>query len=169
MPLLSGPELRQIYEVLVKPMAHPDPIGYMTRAILTSGGDPDYFGHDNKLGFMPVSMEQVVKVLGQTTDISSLQGNILTTLTMDKLLYEQFMSIDSMIIAFHFGEEMVDSPTGEATAFINDVNAGRSDMTVVINPPRATVKDVVQMLSETLTGEKGDGNIATVIKEILEK
>lgn len=167
MAVLTELELRQIYESIVKPFGHPDPLGYMVRAYLTSGCDPDYIGDDDKQGFMPVSMKQVKEVLGQTTDIASAQGNIMTTLTMDRILYDLHGSIENMILAFHFGEENLPAPTSEMKSFLNEVTENRSNMENIVNPPRATVEDVFKMLEYSMTNVETNGTVTSILKKIL--
>ena len=117
---LTIDELREIYEAAVKAFGHPDPLGYMTRAILLSEADPDYIDLDNKQGFMPVESSRAVEMTG-ASEVQSLEANLMATLTMDKMLYEQYEGdLDKMVIAFTYGE-IGDVYTAEQRAFLEEI------------------------------------------------
>lgn len=144
--ILTSKQLRELYEAVVKPFGHPDPLGYMTRALLESGGDPDYIDVSGKRGFMPVFPEVALEMTG-ATEIQSLESNVVATLTIDRMNFEDFRGIDNMIIAFHYGGEAVDSPrTSQQKEFINDVNESREDVNTLMYPPHAKVADVIKVL-----------------------
>lgn len=146
--ILETQELLQLYEAVVKPFGHPDPLGYMARALLESEGDPDYIDVEGKRGFMPVDPARALEMTG-ASEIQSLQSNLVATLTMDRMLFEDYRSIDDMIIAFHYGD---DATSGDKTKsqsdFIALVNEGRQDVHRLMYPPFATVKDVIKALDE---------------------
>lgn len=170
--ILSSQELKEVYQALVLPMGHPDPIGYMTRAFLVSGGDTDYFGTDGKMGFMPVEPERVTTMVGNV-DVASLQGNVVATITMDMMYFEMYQTIEDMIVAFHFGEDSVSvdgNYTGEIKQFLDQVDAGRSNMRDIVSPPKATVKDVMKMIQDQFSGvNKPDKLTMDVVNLILEE
>lgn len=170
--ILSPQELKEVYQGLVLQMGHPDPIGYMTRAFLSSGGDTEYFGTDGKMGFMPVEPERVVNMVGNV-DISSLQGNVVATLTMDMMYFEAYQTITDMIVAFHYGEQAISDDgnyTGEIKKFLDEVDGARSAMRDIVAPPRATVRDVMNMMKAQLTGmNKADKLTMDVMNLILEE
>ena len=170
--ILSPQELKQVYEGLVLQMGHPDPIGYMTRAFLSSGGDTEYFGTDGKMGFMPVEPERVANMVGNV-DISSLQGNVVATLTMDMMYFEAYQTITDMIVAFHYGEQAISDDgnyTGEIKRFLDEIDEGRGTMRDIVSPPRATVRDVMLMIRDQVSGtNKPDKLTMDVVNLILEE
>ena len=86
--ILTDDELRGLYEAVIRGSGHPDPIGYMASIILTSEGDPDYIGADGKMGLMPVTPDYAASLVG-ATEVLSIQANVIATLAMDMLLFEQ--------------------------------------------------------------------------------
>lgn len=170
--ILSPQELKEVYQGLVLQMGHPDPIGYMTRAFLSGGGDTEYFGTDGKMGFMPVEPERVVNMVGNV-DISSLQGNVVATLTMDMMYFEAYQTITDMIVAFHYGEQAISDDgnyTGEIKKFLDEVDEGRGTMRDIVSPPRATVRDVMLMIRDQVFGtNKPDKLTMDVVNLILEE
>lgn len=172
--MILGPqELREVYEGLVLPFGHPDPIGYMTRAYLLSGGDSDYFGGDGKVGFMPVEPERAMTMIG-VQDVASLQNNVATTVTMDMMYFDTYRDIDSMIVAFHFGEQAVDEATGAYTGniktFLEEIDNARGMMRDIVSPPRATLNDVLKMLKDYISRtDKPSKLLLEVVEGILEE
>lgn len=170
--ILSPQELKEVYQGLVLQMGHPDPIGYMTRAFLSSGGDTEYFGTDGKMGFMPVEPERVANMVGNV-DITSIQGNVAATVTMDMMYFDVYQTIEDMIVAFHYGEEAISIDgeyTGEIKKFLDEVDENRSVMRDVVSPPRATVKDVMRMIQGQFDGvNKPDKLTIDVVNLILEE
>lgn len=170
--ILSGQQLKDVYQALVLPMGHPDPIGYMTRAFLFSGGDPDYYGGDGKVGFMPVEPERAAEMTGNG-EVATLQNNVSTTVVMDLMYFQQYGTVNDMMVAFHFGEDAI-SPegnyTGELAEFIDSVAELRPSMRDIVSPRRATLKDVIKMLKNQLDRK----NVPTkgmmeVVERILEE
>lgn len=171
MAQLSATELRQVYEVLVKPMNHPDPVGYMTRALLLSGGDPDYWGSEEKVGFMPVNPSLAFELTG-VQDVATLANNVSTTIIMDLMYYQAFGNVTDMVVAFTYGSDAVNidgSYTGGIAAFLNDIEEMRPNVLTIVSPPRATVKDVLNVVKEQLQGRKADKGALKVVNMILEK
>lgn len=171
--ILTAQELREVYEGLVLPFGHPDPIGYMTRAYLLSGGDTDYFGGDGKVGFMPVEPERAAVMIG-VQDVASLQNNVAATVTMDMMYFQMYQDIDNMIVAFHFGEQAVDEVTGTYTgdikSFLEEIDDARGIMREIVSPRRATVNDVLVMLRDYMTKkEKPSKLLLEVVEGILEE
>jgi len=151
---LTERELLELYEAVVKPFEHPDPLGYMVRALLVSEGDPDFIDGDGDRGFMPVNPSRATETTG-VQEVQSLQNNVIATLSLDRILYENYQSIDDMIIAFHFGDEAVaEEYTGEQKAFLDAVNDGRPEVEDLLYPPLATVEDVIKLLSESESKKK---------------
>lgn len=150
---LTVSELQEIYESVIKPFGHPDPVGYMVRALLTSDGDADYVGLDGKRGFMPVDSKRAFDMVG-SQEVQSLQGNLVTTLAMDRMLYTQEQgSIDKMVVAFHWGYASEEA-TKEQLEFLNEIQQERGDMYSLLFPRNATVKDVVEMIDSGLVNDK---------------
>ena len=145
---LTPKELLQLYESVIKPFGHPDPLGYLTRALLESDGNPDYVDVEGKRGFMPVLPEVALEMTG-ATEVQSLQGNVVATLTMDRMLFDKYRTVDSMMIAFQYGEDSLgDTPTKHQKEFINEVNESRGYTQQLVYPPLATVSDVIDALDE---------------------
>lgn len=170
--ILSGQQLRDVYEALVLPMGHPDPIGYMTRAFFFSGGDPDYYGGDGKVGFMPIEPERATELTGNG-EVATLQNNVSTTVVIDLMYFQQYGTVNDMMVAFHFGEDMI-SPdgnyTGELGEFIETVNELRLSMKDIVSPRRATLKDVIKMLKDQLERKnKPSKGMMEVVERILEE
>lgn len=170
--ILSGQQLKGLYQALVLPMGHPDPIGYMTRAFFLTGGDPDYVGGDGKIGFMPVEPQRAIEMTGNS-DVTTLENNIATTIIMDLMYYQKYQTIDDMVIAFHFGEESI-SPeggyTGSLRGFLDSIEELRPSVKYIVDPPRATLKDVIKMLKDQLSGNnKPSKAMMEVVERILEE
>lgn len=171
MARLSARELRQVYEMLVKPMNHPDSVGYMTRALLLSGGDPDYWGSEEKVGFMPVNPSLAYELTG-VQDVSSLANNVSATIIMDLMYFQAFGNVTDMVVAFTYGSDAVTidgSYTGGIAAFLNDIEEMRPEVSRIVSPPRATVNDVLRMVKEQLQGRKPSKAALEVVNMILEK
>lgn len=165
---MTSRELRVLYESIVKPFGHPDPMGYMTRALIMTEGDPDYIGMDGKRGFMPVDPSRALEEVG-VSDVQSLQGNVIATLTMDRMLFESYRTINDMIIAFHF--DMGDEETWESQpkykSFIKDIDDSRDDARLMVYPPRATVKDVIKLVSDSETDKRLDTTELNFFKRLM--
>ena len=148
--ILKPKELTQLYEAVIKPFGHPDPLGYMTRALLESEGDPDFIDASDKRGFMPANPTRAMEMVG-ATEVQSLQGNVIATLAMDRLLFDEYGSIDKMILAFHYDPDNdieLDEPNKDMKDFIKEVNESRKDMLHLMYPPLATVSDIINALDE---------------------
>lgn len=166
--ILAPSQLRDVYEALVVPMGHPDPVGYMTRAVIMSGGDDEYVGGDGRLGFMPVDPRKALEMTGNG-NVHDLQNNVSVTVTMDLMFFQSYGTLEDMMVAFHFGEELISGDgnyRGRVKTFIDDVNELREDMRKIVSPRQATVKDVFKLLREYL--EK-DQNINKDIIQVVEK
>lgn len=165
---LSSRELLQIYESMIKPFGHPDPLGFITRVLLLSGGDPDYIDSDGNQGFMPVMADVAIEMTG-VPEVQTLQNNLTATLTIDRLYFESLTSVDRMIIAFHFSEEEATGTlTNEHLDFLNDVNEGRKESLAILYPPIATVENVIELLNEDLIDERLSTNEKSFFKTLLE-
>lgn len=169
--ILAPSQLRDVYEALVVPMGHPDPIGYMTRAVVMSGGDDEYVGGDGKLGFMPVDPTTALEMTGNG-NVYTLQDNVSVTVTMDLMFFQTYGRLEDMMIAFHFGEELIPGDgvyRGRVKSFIDNVNELRKDMRDVVSPRRATVKDVFKLLKGYLEeNQNTNKDIIQVIEKIME-
>lgn len=159
--MLSPTELRELYKVLILPFGHPDPVGYVARALILSGGDPAFIGEDGTMGFMPVNLKDVEQMLGQRSDITSLEGNVMTTLTMDMMLFDKYGNIDDMIKMFHF------NTTIGYDDFIDLVDDTRQEVMEILEPRRATVKDVVRVLEGRFNDAKADSTLKRLIEKII--
>lgn len=154
---LSNEELRVLYEAVVRPTAasnppHPDPVGYLARAILLSGGDPDYIDVEGNVGFMPVDPDTAFDETGGA-EVQSLQGNVITTLVMDIQFFARLGSVEGMIIAFHEGETAALAQGGGSTEMKQLLGAlpeARLELQKVLFPRPATVKDVVSFMGKAM-------------------
>lgn len=147
--ILTQTELLELYEGVVKPFGHPDPLGFMTRALLLSEGDPDYVNLSNEVGFMPVVPDRALDMVG-ASEVQSLQGNVVATLAMDRLNFDKYRGIDEMILVFHFGESVIQSgPNKEQRDFLNEVKEARPDTYDLLYPRMATVADVIEVLGKS--------------------
>lgn len=170
--ILNAFQLRDIYEAFVVPMGHPDPVGYITRALLMSGGDAEYVGGDGKLGFMPVDPRVAMEMIG-TGNVYTLQDNVTATVTMDLMFFTTYGTLEDMMVAFHFGEALV-SPDGiyrgNLKKFIDNVYEMREDVRDIVSPRRATAKDVFRLLKLHLTdNETANKDLIGIIETIMEE
>lgn len=166
---LTIEELKSIYDTIIVPFGHPDPIGYVVRAVLTSDADPDYFGLDGKIGFMPVTPEYAKEIIGDP-NITGLQNNIMNTIMMDLFFFDKYASVDSMIVAFHFGEDEVqDVLSSTVNRFLKDVDDSRLEMIELLKPPRATVHDVMSMIMDYYDHKDAIPEVKQVITQMLTK
>ena len=171
--ILSSQELKQLYRGFLSQFGHPDPLGYIARALLESEGNPAYYGVDGKAGFLPVLPQRAAEMTG-SSDVSTLQGNVTATITMDLMFMEQYRNVEDMIVAFHFGEEAV-SPgeedyTGRAKSFLASVALLRPEVASIVDPPRATVNDVMKAIRDSLDGSVKTSKITKdVVNKILEE
>lgn len=145
--ILSQQELLELYEAVVKPFGHPDPMGFMTRAILLSGGDP-HFVEGIKRGFMPVNPNTAFELVG-ATEVQSLEGNVIASLAIDRINFDKFQNVDDMVISFHFENDVIDTlnRTPKQQTLLNDIEESRNDVNQLIYPPLATVDDVIKVLT----------------------
>lgn len=151
--IISDADLRGIYDQFVRPMGHPDPVGYVTRAIMCSAGETEYMGGDGKMGFMPIEPARAQEMVG-TTNMLDLASNVMTTVTIDMMYFDQYNDLDDMVIAFHFGEEDVGlgERTKEQRQFLKDLEEARPQIASIVSPRRATVEDVMRLMRNELTG-----------------
>lgn len=148
--ILTANQLVELYEGVIKPFGHPDPLGYITRALIVSEGDPEYIGVDGRRGFMPVLPDLALELVG-AQEVQSLEANIIATLTIDRLYFDELGSIDKMIIAFEFGIDSIsETLTKNQSDFIEDVNDSREESQLIMYPPLATVNDVIDILEASL-------------------
>ena len=143
--MLSPRELEEVYTAIVSTSGHPDPLGYMARILLTSGGEPNYVDVGGKLGIMPVTPDYALESVG-ASDVQSLQGNIIATLAMDIQLYAVARNIEKMIIQFHDGLD-ASSASEETQGIIDGIPETRQAVVELMFPRRATIEDVIDMLS----------------------
>lgn len=153
--IVSDVEVRGIYEKIVMAMGHPDPIGYITRAIMCSAGESQYIGGDGKMGFMPIEPERAKEMVG-SENMLDLYMNVMTTVTIDMMYFSKYNDLDDMVIAFHWGEEMVKDVgeySGEQKQFLKNMEEGRQQIINIVSPPRATVEDVMRMIRDEMMGK----------------
>lgn len=146
--MMTGNELRSLYESVVKQSGHPDPVGYMARALAFSDANPDYMDIEGKQGFMPVHPDRALKEVG-AKNVSLLENNVPATLAMDMLYFDQFGRIEDMIVAFHEGIDAVGNPSDELRELLDNLPELRQSMIEIIAPRLATVDDVISILTKT--------------------
>ena len=154
---LSNEELKTLYQAVIQPTAasnppHPDPLGYLARAIILSGGDPDYVDIEGNVGFMPVDPDRAFQETGGA-EVQSLQGNVITTLAMDMQFFQRTGSIEGMIIAFHETEGQALSqqpPSKDMKQLLDALPKARTDLSKILFPRRATVRDVIQFMKDAI-------------------
>lgn len=164
--ILDTKELQMLYQSVVKPFGHPDPVGFMVRAIMGSGGDPDYLDVDGAMGFMPMYPAVAQEMVGNA-NIASLQGNVTTALAMDQMFFQKYLSVDDMITAFEFGPEYIGTDTAEVMKFIDEVNDSRPGMLEILEPPNATVADVISIMESSLEPAPASTSTTSFVKSIL--
>lgn len=146
--MMSGNELRSLYESVIKQSGHPDPVGYMARALAFSDANADYLDIEGKQGFMPVHPDRALKEVG-AKNVSILENNIPATLAMDMLYFDQFGRIEDMVVAFHEGIDAVGNPSDEMRELLDNLPELRKSMTEIVAPRLATVDDVISILTKT--------------------
>lgn len=144
--ILQPAELLELYEGVIKPFEHPDPLGYLTRAIISSGGDSDFY-EDGRVGFMPVNPTTALQLTG-ANEVFSLQSNVVTTLSIDRLNFEKYQGVNDMILAFHFDDFQFGNVTRKQQQFIDEIDESRSEVNDLLFPRFATVDDVVKLLQD---------------------
>lgn len=156
-------ELRSLYDSVVKQSGHPDPVGYMARAVAFSDANPDYIDIEGRQGFMPVTPDRALKEVG-AKNVSILENNVPATLAMDMLYFEQFGRIEDMIVAFHEGVDAVGNPSDDLRELLDNLPELRQGMTEIIAPRLATVDDVIAILTKP---NKPDKDRLEAFKQIL--
>ena len=136
--ILEQAELKVLYESVVKSSGHPDRMGYMARIMLTSGGDPDYIDISGRVGLMPVDPSAAAQITG-ATDVQSIQGNVLATIAMDMLIFQQTMDVEMMIREFH---------REDSDEILSELDEARIEVDKFLHPRRATVEDVMTMIAD---------------------
>lgn len=143
---LEQEELLQLYEALILPFGHPDPLGFVTRAALLSELDPNFVDGQER-GFLPIRTDIAAEMTG-ATEVQTLQNNVITALTIDRMNFDKYQTVDDMVIATHFPDLIPDpnNRTSAQTALLNAIADERNDVYEIMYPPFATVKDVVKLL-----------------------
>lgn len=163
--ILTPEELRDVFEVLVKPAGHPDAMGLMARALLTSEGDPDYIDINGKQGFIPLDPDRAMLELG-TLDVQSLEGNIMTAIALDIKYFDQYRDLKRMITATHQSADTASAPTAATSDLINALPEAKIEVRDLMFPPLATVNDVISVLRAS-TNSKPTKARLTFFKELL--
>lgn len=159
--ILTPQEFRDIYDALVSKSGHPDPMGYMARIMLTSGGDPDYMDSKGRHGLMPTTPEYAKQLVG-SSDVVTLEGNIMTTLAMDSILFDRTGTLEAMINFFHSLGNVAGNT--ESHQILKHLEEATDEMEKMIHPPIATFKDVVDFLS---SNEPVDSDIVEAFRSII--
>ena len=143
--ILDDEQLRQLYVGIIKPFQHPDPVGFVTRAILLSGGDSGFW-EDGFVGFMPVRPGDAAREVG-ASEVVTLSSNVSATLAMDRLNFDTYQTIDDMVLALHFPDDFEQGKrTKEQTELLEEIENSREDTLFILEPPLATVDDVIKLL-----------------------
>jgi len=116
--------------------------------LLLSEGDPD-FAEDGFVGFMPVRPGDAVEQVG-VQEVQSLESNVTATLAMDRLNFDKYQSIDDMVLAMHFPDDVLnpENRTKDQKELLEAIDEAREDIGEIINPPLATVDDVIRILQD---------------------
>ena len=160
--ILEPRELREIYLSVVAGSGHPDPMGYMARILLTSGGEPDYLDGSGKMGLMPVTPAFAKQEVG-SSDVATLEGNVMTTIAIDMKLFDEHGSIEAMVHAFHALGNL--DGNEESKTIMKVLDDARQDTRDVILPRQATFDDVVDYLTTRV--DPSDDTISAFV-EILQ-
>jgi len=165
---LTNAQLKLLYQSVIKQLAHPDPVGYIARALLETGGDPMYYGADDRVGFMPIDPWVAVEQTG-ISNMTDLNDNVMATVMVDKINFKKYGSIDSMIRAFQFGEnEANNDQSVKINAFIKSVNDTRSSVLEIVEPRMATLKDVITILEQSIKSSEPKPIVTRFVKQVLE-
>ena len=143
---LEQEELLQLYEALILPFGHPDPLGFVTRAAILSQLDPN-FVEGQERGFLPIRPDIASEMTG-ATEVQSLQANVIAALTIDRMNFDKYQTVDDMVIATHFPDTVPDpmNRTSAQSALLNAIDSERNDVYEIMYPPFAKVEDVVKLL-----------------------
>lgn len=142
---LNAEELRAVYDSMIRPIGHPDPIGFIARALLTSEGDPDYIDINGKMGFIPLDPERAMTELG-VTEVQSLEGNISAALAMDIQNIQRVDTLEEMVVLTHDGES---APSAETKQMLEELPQAKEEVHALLFPPLASVEDVIKLLRDT--------------------
>ena len=145
--ILTDDQLIELYQGVIKPFQHPDPIGFVTRALLLSEGDPD-FAEGNVRGFLPLDPAIASEQVG-ATEVQTLQSNVSAALAIDRLNFEEYRNIDDMVLATHFPEDDINGRdrTSAQRQFLSDIDEQRKGVLEILQPRLATVEDVIKMIN----------------------
>lgn len=146
MALLTNDDLRDIYESMVQPSGHQNPMQFMARILLNSGADPDYVGADGKVGLMPVLPSVATSMVG-APEAATLAGNLSATLAMDQLIFQNVTSEEMAYIKFELGVEASGHTreTKEEWKALPELTIQLRDK---LYPPLATVEQVIRILTK---------------------
>jgi len=133
-------ELVDVYKAIIEPSGHIDPIGYLSRAYLLSGGDINYHDDEGRIGFYPVKPDDADRVVG-SKDVASLQGNIISTLRMEMVLIDELGYADAI-------SEMTYNKSLDG---IDDIKKLLED---IIFPRKAKVEDIISLLEPFLNDKQ---------------
>lgn len=144
---MTNDELRRLFDSIIKPSGHPDPVGYLARAVAYSDADPNYIDMEGNIGFMPVHPDRAMREVGAST-VVTLESNIAATLAMDMQYFQTLQSVNDMIVAFHEGLEAVGNPSKAMRELLSNLPELRQEMLAIVSPRRATVNDVIRLLTK---------------------
>ena len=149
---LNADQLRDVYDAMIRPIGHPDPIGFIARGLLLTEGDPDYIDINGKQGFIPIDPGQAMQELG-SMDVQSLEGNISTAMAMDIQNLERLGSLEEAIIATHDGADANGVASEETRQMLADLPEAREEVHLLLFPRLATVEDVIGLLRASETSK----------------
>lgn len=142
---LSNQELRDLYEAVIYPSGHPDPIGYLARALLLSEGDPEFVADDGRVGFMPVLPSDAAKEVGAAS-VYDLQSNVIATIAMDIQRFADTVALDEVSDPMRIVIER--ASYGDAEEVLAALPDARATVSELVDPPRATAEDVMRLLRD---------------------
>lgn len=135
--IITSQQLTDVYVSIIETSGHIDPLGYISRAYLLSGGDINYYDEEGRIGFYPVKPQDAMDIVG-SNDVSTLEGNIISTIGMEMVLIDS-MGYDDAIKFMTYGKSL------------KDINKVKDLIDGIIHPRLATVKDIIDMLKPYLS------------------
>jgi hypothetical protein len=162
----SDPQIKEIYQALIKPFGHPDPIGFMCRAKMYSDWDSDFVDiYSGKRGFMPMTDMFVQAILGQPTgDLTDLQINLQTALMVDMMLYSQVNSVPAMNYVFDTQDEAGFYNQASSDALNIEIDKLRPNVKRICDPPIATVSDIAKFVMNNTSDGSFVYKVMTLVK-----
>ena len=83
-------------------------------------------------------------------EVQSLQGNVIAALTVDRMNFEKYGTVEDMLVATHFPDEIPDpfNRSNAQTELISAIAENRTDVHEIMYPPLAKVSDVIKLINK---------------------